>query len=224
MVGRRMSLARQPLRVVVLASGAGTNLQAILDELHGREVEVVGVAGDRPQAPALERARAAGIPIAAFPRDAFPDRAARDAALAAQVEAWAAELVVLAGYMALLDPGFIRRFAGRIVNVHPSLLPVFPGLRAIEQAITYGVKVAGVTVHLVDEGVDTGAILLQQAVEVRDDDTAQTLHDRLRPVEHALLCAAVRAFAADAVAVDPENPRRMRVGGSGGGPVAGPVL
>lgn len=224
MVGRRMSDPREHMRVVVLASGAGTNLQAILDELHGREIEVVGVAGDRPDAAALDRARTAGIPVAAFPRAAFPDRAARDAALAAQVDAWGAELVVLAGYMALLDPGFIRRFAGRIVNVHPSLLPMFPGLRAIEQAITHGVKVAGVTVHLVDEGVDTGAILLQQAVAVRDDDTAETLHGRLRPVEHALLCTAIRAFAAGAVAVDPENPRRMRVGGSAAGPDAGPVL
>uniref|UniRef100_UPI0035691663 phosphoribosylglycinamide formyltransferase n=1 Tax=Paraconexibacter sp. TaxID=2949640 RepID=UPI0035691663 len=143
--------------------------------------------------------------------DAFADRAQRDGALAEQVVAWDADLVVLAGYMALLDPGFIRRFAGRIINVHPSLLPVFPGLRAIEQAIAYGVKVAGVTVHLVDEGIDTGAILLQESVAVRDDDTAASLHDRLRPVEHALLCTAIRAFAAGAVIADPENPRRMRV-------------
>ncbi|MTD45224.1 phosphoribosylglycinamide formyltransferase [Conexibacter sp. W3-3-2] len=201
------------LRVVVLASGAGTNLQAILDELHGgpEGVVVVGVAGDRPGAPALERAAAAGVATAVFPRDAFPDRAARDAALAAQVQAWEADLVVLAGYMALLDPGFTRRFAGRIVNVHPSLLPVFPGLRAIEQAIAYGVKVAGVTVHLVDDGIDTGAILLQDAVAVADDETAASLHDRLRPLEHALLCRAVRAFAAGGVSVDPDNPRRMRV-------------
>jgi len=119
--------------------------------------------------------------------------------------------VVLAGYMALLDPEFVRRFAGRIINVHPSLLPVFPGLRAIEQALTHGVKVAGVTVHLVDEGIDTGAILLQRAVEVRDDDTVESLHARLRPLEHDLLCAAIRAFAAGAVSVDPQNPRRMRI-------------
>lgn len=199
------------MRIVVLASGEGTNLQAILDELHGREVEVVGVAGDRPDAPALARAAQLGVATAAFPRDAYQDRAARDAALAAQVAAWEAELVVLAGYMALLDPDFVRRFAGRIINVHPSLLPVFPGLRAIEQALTHGVKVAGATVHLVDEGIDTGAILLQGAVEVRDDDTVQTLHERLRPVEHELLCTAIRAFAAGTVSVDPQNPRRMRI-------------
>lgn len=199
------------MRIVVLASGEGTNLQAILDELHGREVEVVGVAGDRPDAPALSRAERLGVATATFPRDAYPDRAARDAALAAQVAAWAADLVVLAGYMALLDPDFVRRFAGRIINVHPSLLPVFPGLRAIEQALTHGVKVTGATVHLVDEGIDTGAILLQRAVEVRDDDTVQSLHDRLRRVEHDLLCTAIRAFAAGTVSVDPQNPRRMRI-------------
>lgn len=199
------------MRVVVLASGEGTNLQAILDELHGREIEVVGVAGDRPAAPALARAAELGVATAAFPRDAYPDRAARDAALAAQVAAWEAELVVLAGYMALLDPDLVRRFAGRIINVHPSLLPVFPGLRAIEQALTHGVKVAGVTVHLVDEGIDTGAILLQAAVEVRDGDTVESLHARLRAVEHELLCTAIRAFAAGTVSVDPQNPRRMRI-------------
>lgn len=201
------------LRVVVLASGEGTNLQAILDELHGgpEGIVVVGVAGDRPDAVALSRASATGVPIAVFPRADFPDRAARDAALAAQVQEWSADLVVLAGYMALLDPGFTRRFAGRVVNVHPSLLPVFPGLRAIDQAIAYGVKVAGATVHLVDDGIDTGAILLQGAVEVGDDETVATLHEKLRPIEHELLCRAVRAFAAGAVAVDPDNPRRMRV-------------
>ncbi len=199
------------MRVVVLASGEGTNLQAILDDVHGREVEVVGVAGDRPAAPALARAQSVGVATAAFPRDAYPDRASRDAALAEQVAAWRAELVVLAGYMALLDPDFVRRFAGRIINVHPSLLPVFPGLRAIEQALTHGVKVTGATVHLVDEGIDTGAILLQGAVEVRDDDTVESLHARLRPVEHDLLCTAIRAFAAGTVSVDPQNPRRMRI-------------
>jgi len=200
------------LRIVVLASGAGTNLQAILDRLHDRDgIAVVGVAGDRPDAPALARAAQVGVATAVFARDAYADRAARDAALAEQVAAWDADLVVLAGYMALLDPGFIRRFAGRIINVHPSLLPVFPGLRAIEQAIAHGVKIAGATVHLVDEGIDTGAILLQGAVPVLDDDTAETLRDRLRPVEHDLLCAAIRAFAAGIVSADPENPRRMRV-------------
>lgn len=199
------------MRVVVLASGEGTNLQAILDDVHGCEVEVVGVAGDRPAAPALARAQSVGVATAAFPRDAYPDRASRDAALAEQVAAWRAELVVLAGYMALLDPDFVRRFAGRIINVHPSLLPVFPGLRAIEQALTHGVKVTGATVHLVDEGIDTGAILLQGAVEVRDDDTVESLHARLRPVEHDLLCTAIRAFAAGTVSVDPQNPRRMRI-------------
>lgn len=186
-----------PMRVVVLASGAGTNLGALLDRFaDGREgVDIVGVAGDRPDAPALDRGRGAGVPVAVFPRDAYPDRAARDAALAARVEAWGAELVVLAGYMALLDPGFVDRFAGRIVNVHPSLLPAFPGLRAIEQALDHGVRVAGATVHLVDHGVDTGAILAQGAVDVLPGDTPADLHDRIRPVEHRLLGDVVADIA-----------------------------
>lgn len=184
------------MRLVVLASGEGTNLQALLDRLHGREgVTVAGVAGDRPEARALERAREAGVATAVFPRDAYVDRVARDAALADQVAAWEADLVVLAGYMALLDPGFVARFEGRIVNVHPSLLPAFPGLRAIEQAIDHGVKVAGVTVHLVDEGVDTGPILAQRAIDVPPGCDADGLHELLRPLEHDLLCEAVLAFA-----------------------------
>ena len=155
-----------PLRVGVLASGAGTNLQALLDTVHGREAQVVAVASDQPGCAALERARAAAIPARAFPLADHADRAARDAAIADWLEQEGVELVVLAGYMALLSPAFIARFPDRIVNVHPSLLPAFPGLRAIEQALEYGVQVFGVTVHLVDEGVDTGPILLQGAIAI----------------------------------------------------------
>ena len=144
------------MRVGVLASGAGTNLQAILDRVHGREgVEVVAVGTDQPGAPALERAARAGVATAEFPLAG--DRAARDGAMADWLESHGVELVVLAGYMALLTPGFLSRFPGRVINVHPALLPAFPGLRAIEQALDYGVKVFGVTVHFVDEGVDTRA-------------------------------------------------------------------
>jgi phosphoribosylglycinamide formyltransferase-1 len=186
-----------PLRVVVLASGEGTNLGALLERFSGGDegVLIAGVAGDRPHAGALERARAAGVPVAVFTRDAYADRAARDAALAAQVVEWRADLVVLAGYMALLDPGFVDRFEGRIVNVHPSLLPSFPGLRAIEQALEHGVRVTGATVHLVDHGVDTGPILAQGAVDVLPGDTPASLHDRIRPVEHRLLGDAVADIA-----------------------------
>jgi phosphoribosylglycinamide formyltransferase 1 len=200
------------VRVAVLASGEGTNLQALLDTVHGREAEVVAVASDRPDARALERAAAAGVPARAFPREAFADRPARDAAIAEWLAEREAGLVVLAGYMAILDPAFVGRFRDRIVNVHPSLLPAFPGVRAVEQALEHGVKVLGVTVHLVDEGVDTGPILLQRAVALPDAADAAAARAALRPLEHELLPAAVRAFAARAVRRDPANPRRMLVG------------
>ena len=136
-------------RLVVLASGSGTNLQAILDTLHGREgIEVVGVASDKPGARALERARDAGVETAVFPRDEYAGRDARDAAIAEWIEARGADLVVLAGYMQLLSPAFVARFRGRVVNIHPALLPAFPGLDAIGQALDAGVETTGVTVHL----------------------------------------------------------------------------
>jgi phosphoribosylglycinamide formyltransferase-1 len=198
------------LRVGVLASGAGTNLQAILDRVHGRGVEVVAVASDKPEAPALARAAAAGVPTAAFPRTEFPDRAARDVAIADWLSEPGVALVVLAGYMQLLDPAFLRRFE-RVINVHPALLPAFPGIGAIQQGLDYGVKVFGVTVHFVDEGVDTGRIILQRAVELPAATTEQEVHAALRPIEHDLLCEAVSLFARDAVRLDPDHPRRVLV-------------
>ena len=182
-------------RIVVLASGSGTNLQAILDRLHGGgEVEVVGVGSDKPAARALERARAAGVETAVFAAAEYGDREARDAAIGDWVDERGADLVVLAGYMQLLTTPFLERFPGRILNVHPSLLPAFPGVHAVEDALTHGVKVTGATVHFVDEGIDTGPIVLQEAVEVREGDTPETLHARIQAVEHRLLPAAVRLF------------------------------
>ena len=203
--------APAPLRVGVLASGAGTNLQALVDTVHGREARVVAVASDQPDCAALERARAAAIPVRALPR-AELDRATRDTAIAGWLEEHGVELVVLAGYMALLSPAFIARFPDRIVNVHPSLLPAFPGLRAIEQALEHGVKVAGVTVHLVDDGVDTGPIILQEAIAVPPGADAERLHAALRPIEHRLLPEAVRLVAAGRIRRDPEQGRRVLVG------------
>jgi phosphoribosylglycinamide formyltransferase 1 len=200
------------MRVGVLASGAGTNLQALLDAVHGREAEVVAVASDKPDAQALVRAADAGVEGRVFERDAFADRAARDAAIADWLESLGVELVVLAGYMALLDAGFIARFRDRIVNVHPALLPAFPGVRAIEQAVDYGVRIFGVTVHLVDEGVDTGPILLQSCVEIPDATDPEAVHDALRPIEHRLLCEAVRLFARGAVRRESPGSRRLVVG------------
>jgi phosphoribosylglycinamide formyltransferase-1 len=201
------------LRVGVLASGGGTNLQALLDGVHEREAKIVAVATDKPDALALERARIAGVPASVFPRDAFPDRVARDVAIGDWLEAQGVELVVLAGYMAILDATFITRFTDRIINVHPSLLPAFPGLDAVGQALAYGVKVFGVTVHFVDEGVDTGAIILQRAVELPEATEAGAVLLALRPLEHALLPEAVRLFAAGRVRRDAAHPRRVVVEG-----------
>jgi phosphoribosylglycinamide formyltransferase-1 len=200
------------VKVGVLASGAGTNLQVLLDTVHGREVEIVAVASDKPDARALERARAAGVEVGVFERGAYADRAARDAAIGDWLEERGVGIVVLAGYMSLLDSAFIARFEDRIVNVHPALLPAFPGIHAIEQALAYGVRVFGVTVHLVDDGVDTGPVLLQQAIDLPDVTDPDAVHDRLRPIEHALLPEAVRLLARGAVRRDPENARRLIVG------------
>jgi phosphoribosylglycinamide formyltransferase-1 len=202
--------------VGVLASGAGTNLQALLDSVHGHEAVVVGVASDRADASALERAASAGVPTAVFALAEFPDRPARDAAIADWLTQRGAELVVLAGYMALLTSPFLSRFEQRVINVHPSLLPAFPGIRAIEQAIDYGVKIFGVTVHFVedDAGVDTGPVLLQGAIELPDADEPMAVHERLRPLEHRLLPEAVRLIARGAVSRDPHNARRVLIGGT----------
>jgi phosphoribosylglycinamide formyltransferase-1 len=198
------------MRVGVLASGEGTNLQALLDTVHGRDVEIVGVASDRPAARALDRARSAGVATAVFERGEFPGRRARDAAMADWLEAHDVALVVLAGYMAILDDAFLERFAGRIVNVHPSLLPAFPGIRAIEQALAYGAKVFGVTVHYVEPGaVDSGPILLQGAVDLPDATEPAEVLAALRPLEHDLLPRAVALIAAGAVRRDVAHPRRV---------------
>jgi len=199
-------------RVAVLLSGEGSNLQALLDGVHGRHgIEIVGVVSSRHDAPGLERAEQANVETAVFSLAEEPDRAKRDEALADWLEERGVQLVVLAGFMELLTPPFIRRFAGRIVNVHPALLPAFPGLGAIEQALEHGVKVAGVTIHFVDEGVDSGPILLQEAFELPYHPdivaTRQLFHD----VEHRLLPRAVRLIAAGRVSLDPGNPRLVRV-------------
>ena len=199
-------------RVAVLASGTGTNLQAIIDRLHGRDgIEVVAVGSDKPEARALERAAAAGVEGAAFPTSAYPDRGARDEAIADWLDAREVDLIVLAGYMQLLSPAFVARFRGRVLNVHPALLPSFPGLDAIGQALGHGVRVTGVTVHLVDEGVDSGPVVLQRAVEVPASRDRAELEERLHEVEHELLPEAVALFAAGQIRVDRDNPRLVHV-------------
>jgi phosphoribosylglycinamide formyltransferase-1 len=197
-------------RIAVLISGAGTNLQALIDTLD-ESIQIVGVASSRPGAPGLERAARAGIESAVFAIADHADRRARDRALGDWLDERDVDLVVLAGFMELLGPELIRRFAGRVVNVHPSLLPAFPGVGAIEQALAYGVKTSGVTVHFVDEGVDTGAIILQEAVALPYPAPIAEIEELMHGVEHRLLPRAVRLIAEGRVRLDPSNPRRVLV-------------
>jgi phosphoribosylglycinamide formyltransferase-1 len=200
------------MNVAVLASGAGTNLQALLDQVHGRGgIEIVAVASDNPDARALERAHQAGVPRATFPLEQYADRPARDRAIEEWLVQHGAELVVLAGYLQLLSPSFLGRFPSAVINVHPALLPAFPGLKAVEQAVAYGVKVFGVTVHFVDEGVDTGPVILQRAVELPDARDSAEVLEALHAIEHELLPEAVQLIARGAVKLDPSNPRRVLV-------------
>jgi len=179
------------------------------DAADGDLARVVAVGGDRPGATALERADRSGVPWRAFPRDDHPTRDARDAAIAAWLHEHDVDLVVLAGYMAILTPTFLRAFPDRVVNVHPSLLPAFPGIRAVEQAVAYGVRTFGVTVHLVDDGVDTGPVLLQDAVVLDDTPDADAALAAIRPLEHRLLPEAVRIIARGGARRDPDAPRRV---------------
>jgi len=199
-------------RIAVLASGTGTNLQAILDGLHGRDgIEVACVVSNKPGAPALERATEAGVETCVFARSDHRDRVDRDAAMADWLAEREVDLIVLAGYMELLSPEFVRRFRNRVVNVHPALLPSFPGLDAVGQALEHGVRVTGVTVHFVDEGVDSGPIILQRPVDVPYTRDRSQLEREIHEVEHQLLPEAIRLIAAGAARVDPGNPRVVHV-------------
>ena len=198
------------MNVAVLASGRGSNLQVLLDRVHGTEgIEIVAVASDKPEAAALERARAAGVQTASFPESDYGSRVGRDRAMADWLAGRGVELVVLAGYMQLLSPEFLARFPDRVINVHPALLPAFPGLQAVEQAVAYGVKVFGVSVHFVDSGVDSGPVILQRAIELPDARDATAVLERLHPIEYELLPEAVRLIARGAVRFDPASPRRV---------------
>lgn len=176
-------------RLVVLVSGEGSNLSALLAAELGGRVELV--VSDRPGVGALERARGAGVPTATVILEDCPDRATWDHALLDMVSSPEPDLVVLAGFRRILAPSLVRRF--RVLNVHPSLLPAFPGNRAVEQALAWGVKLTGVSVHFVDEQVDHGPIVAQQVVAVEPGDTPATLHARIKQVEHRLLphCVAL---------------------------------
>jgi len=199
-------------RIVVLASGSGTNLQAILDTLHGRDgIEVAGVGSDKPGARALERARGAGVETGVFPPDEYADRTARDGAMGDWIKSLGVDLVVLAGYMQLLSGPFVARFRDRIVNVHPALLPAFPGLDAIGQALDAGVEVTGVSVHFVDEGVDTGPVVLQRKVAVPASRDRAALEEAIHAAEHELFPKAIRMIAAGRVRIEANDPRTVVV-------------
>jgi phosphoribosylglycinamide formyltransferase 1 len=196
----------------VLASGAGTNLQAILDGVHGRGgIEVVAVGSNNPDAMALERARGAGIEAAVFERADYDDRESRDRAIGDWVADLGVDLIVLAGYMELLSAQFVARFRNRVINVHPALLPSFPGLDAVQQALDHCVKVTGVSVHFVDEGVDSGPIIFQRPVPVPPSRDWNELEEEIHRAEHALLPEAVRLIAAGRVRIDGDNPRLVHV-------------
>lgn len=174
----------------VLVSGSGTNLQALLDA----GLPVLAVASNRRDAPAL--ARAGAIPTRAFEASGYPERRDRDAAMADWLRSHDVRLVVLAGYMHLLTPPFLDRFPNAVVNVHPSLLPEFPGAHAVEEQLAAGVRESGATVHLVDDGIDSGPVLAQERVPVLDGDTPETLHARIKEIEHRLLPRVVGELCA----------------------------
>jgi phosphoribosylglycinamide formyltransferase-1 len=196
-----------PARLVVLVSGSGTNLQALIDACadpaYGAVITAVGA--DRDGIAALQRAEAAGLPTFVLRVKDFPERTDWDAALTEATAEYTPDLVVSAGFMKILGGGFMRRFEGRIVNTHPALLPSFPGAHGVRDALAYGVKVTGCTVHLVDEGVDTGPIIAQGVVEVTDadhEDGGEALHERIKAVERGLLVEAVGRLAREGHRVD----------------------
>jgi phosphoribosylglycinamide formyltransferase-1 len=191
-------------RLVVLVSGAGSNLAALLaaHDAPGYPARVVGVVADRASAAALRRAQGAGVPTAVVAPADFDDRAAWDRALAEAVAVFRPDLVVSAGFMRILGPTVLERWPGRVVNTHPALLPAFPGAHAVRDALAFGAKVTGCTLHVVDAGVDTGPVVAQVAVPVLDDDDEATLHERIKVAERALLVEHVGRIVAGGIRVD----------------------
>ncbi|HEX3390946.1 MAG TPA: phosphoribosylglycinamide formyltransferase [Solirubrobacteraceae bacterium] len=188
-----MNQARLP--IAVLVSGTGTNLQALIDQVHGREATIVAVASNVPDAPALKRAEKHGIPWAVFARKQYIDRQERDEAMAEWLGEHRAGLIVLAGFMELLSEQFLKRFPNSVVNVHPSLLPAYPGPHPIDDALADGAEEFGVTVHYVDAGIDTGPIIRQESVRLSGAKDPDQVLRRLRPIEHMLLPLVVKEIA-----------------------------
>ncbi len=201
--------------VAVLVSGSGTNLQSLLDAAAspGYPAHVAVVVSNVPGVRALERATLAGVPTRVLPHQGYPDRAAYDRALVETIAPFGCHIACLAGFMRLVGPTFLRAFPGGVLNVHPALLPSFPGLHSHRQALEHGVKVTGCTVHLVDEGTDTGPIVAQAAVPVLDEDTEETLQRRIQEQEHRLFPLALGLLASGRLQI---QGRRVHV--EGGGP------
>jgi phosphoribosylglycinamide formyltransferase 1 len=196
-------------RVAVLVSGGGTNLQALLDDPQVAP-HIALVLSDRPHVRALERATARDVAVEVVEVDGHPDRDTYTEAVRDVLLTHGIDTVVLAGFMRVLSARFFDAFPGRVLNVHPALLPAFPGLDPIGEALAYGVKVFGVTVHFVDEGVDSGAVILQRAIELPEATDRDEVHDRLRPIEHELLTEAIRLIARGAVRIDGRRVRLAR--------------
>lgn len=186
------------LKIAVLVSGSGTNLQTLIEQLHQDEtsgIEIAVVISDRPKAYALTRAERASIPTHVVKTQDFENRLDFDAEISRLIEHHTAELVVLAGFMKLFQPPFVRKYRNRIINVHPTLLPAFPGAHPVADTLAYGVKFTGVTVHFVDEGVDTGPIIAQAVVPVLDTDDEASLHNRIQVEEHKLYPQVIKWYA-----------------------------
>jgi len=184
----------EPKRIAVFASGSGSNFQAIADAVRaGRlDVRIELLVCDRPQAKVVERAQEAGVPVHTFRPKEYPSREAYEQEILELLQNKQVDLVVLAGYMRILTPVLVNAYWGRMINIHPSLLPSFPGLHAVRQALEHGVKVTGITVHIVDGGLDSGPILAQRALEILPEDTEESLSERIHPMEHELLPEVIR--------------------------------
>ncbi len=193
------------MKIAVLVSGSGTNLQTLIDKLHTdstSDIEIVVVISDRKNAYALTRAKTAGIPTHVVNAQDYENRILFDEAISHIIDEYSVELIVLAGYMKLFQSPFVSKFRNRIINIHPSILPAFPGATPVADSLAYGVKVTGVTVHFVDENVDTGPIIAQRVVPVYDTDTEESLHERIQVEEHDLYPKVIKLFAQGKIQVE----------------------
>jgi phosphoribosylglycinamide formyltransferase 1 len=199
-----------PRRLVVLVSGAGTTMRAVLEATGnaGYGARIEAVISDRADAPALDIARAAGVPVEVLPLSEFETRDRWDEALGEAIDRHSPDLVLLAGFMKIVSPGVVERFRGRMINTHPALLPAFPGAHAVRDALAHGVKVTGCTVHFVEEEVDSGPIIAQETVAVEDDDTEESLHERIKSVERGLVVATVERLLREGWTIDGRRVRR----------------